>query len=382
MAEDQDSSQDKSEEPTARKLEQSRKKGQVPRSKELATMFLVFGGTVLMMALAPPLADRIMAIIIFNFTLDRATIFDTSQMLIHLGASIRDVGLVLILFMGGLMMIAIISYISVGGWNFSGEALAPKFNRMNPLSGIKRMFSAKSLVELIKAIAKIVLVAFFAYLMLSLFLQPILNLAREPVQSAIGEALWMLSLSILGISFALVIIAAIDVPFQLWDHTRQLKMTMQEIKDEMKDTEGKPEVKGRIRQLQREMSQQRMLDDVPKADVVITNPTHYAVALKYEPEKSDAPYLLAKGVDHMAEQIREKARGNDVMIVESPALARAVYANTKVNQAIPQGLFLSVAQVLAYVYQLKQYKPGQGERPVPPGNLKVPEGMDPEEIDE
>ncbi len=377
MAEDQDSSQEKTEEPTARRLEQAREKGQVARSRELATMLLVFGGTLMMMALASPLADRLMAILVFNFTLDRAAIFDPAQMLIHLGASLRDVGLVLVLFLGGLMLIGIIAYIAVGGWLMAGEALQPKFSRMNPLSGLKRMFSVKSLIELVKAVAKIVLVGGFAYLMLSLFMQPILNLAREPVEAAIGGALWILSLCVLGIAFALVVIAAIDVPFQIWDHTRQLKMTFQEIKDEMKDTEGRPEVKGRIRQLQREMAQRRMLDEVPNADVVITNPTHYAVALKYEPEKSDAPYLVAKGVDHMAALIREKARISEVVIVEAPALARAVYANTRINQAIPQGLFLAVAQVLAYVYQLKRYRPGQGSRPQPPSHLDVPDELDP-----
>jgi flagellar biosynthetic protein FlhB len=242
----------------------------------------------------------------------------------------------------------------MGGWLFSAGSMAPKFSRMNPGAGIKRMFSAKSLVELLKAMAKFFIVLFVALAVLSSDIDDLVAIAHEPLELAVIHSLQLVGWSTLWMACGLIIIAAVDVPVQLW-----------EIRDEHKDQEGRPEVKQRIRQLQREMSQRRMMAAIPEADVVITNPTHYAVALKYDPDKGGAPMLIAKGSDFLALKIREIAQANEILLLESPALARSIYYSTELEQEIPGGLYLAVAQVLAYVYQIRQYRAGKGKRPDP-----------------
>jgi flagellar biosynthetic protein FlhB len=243
--------------------------------------------------------------------------------------------------------------------------MAPKFSRMNPGAGLKRMFSAKAVAELLKALAKFFIVLFVALLVLSADIDDLLRIAHEPLDRAIIHSLQVVGWSTLWMACGLFIIAAVDVPIQIWESIKKLKMTKQEVRDEHKDQEGRPEVKQRIRQLQREMSQRRMMAAVPDADVVITNPTHYAVALKYDPDKGGAPMLIAKGSDLLALKIREIATANEILLLESPALARSIYYSTELEQEIPGGLYLAVAQVLAYVYQIRQYRAGKGKRPDP-----------------
>ena len=234
------------------------------------------------------------------------------------------------------------------------------------------MFSVQALVELLKALAKFLVILAVALVVLSVDQDDLLAIANEPIEPAILHSLKVVGWSAFWLSCGLILIAAVDAPFQLWSHKQKLKMTKQEVRDEYKDTEGKPEVKGRIRQLQREMAERRMMQAVPQADVVITNPTHFAVALKYDPEKGGAPLLLAKGGDFLALKIREIAQEHKVMVLESPGLARAVYYSTELDQEIPAGLYLAVAQVLAYVYQLRQYQAGKGKRPGPLPDLPIP----------
>ena len=264
-----------------------------------------------------------------------------------------------------MLLAALIGPISLGGWLFAAGSMAPKFSRMNPGAGLKRMFSAKALVELLKALAKFFIVLFVALAVLSSDIDDLLRIAHEPLDMAIIHSLQVVGWSTLWMACGLIIIAAVDVPVQLWESHKKLLMTKQEVRDEHKDQEGRPEVKQRIRQLQREMSQRRMMAAIPEADVVITNPTHYAVALKYDPDKGNAPVLLAKGSDFLALKIREIAVANNVMLLESPALARSIYYSTELEQEIPGGLYLAVAQVLAYVYQIRQYRAGKGKRPDP-----------------
>ena len=271
-----------------------------------------------------------------------------------------------------LFVISFVAPIALGGFLFSGSLLQPKFSRMNPLSGVKRMFSMKALIELVKALAKFIVILMVALVVLSKDRADLLAIANEPIESAIMHSAQVVGWSALWMSLGLIFIAAVDVPFQLWDNKQKLMMTKQEVRDEYKDSEGKPEVKQRIRQLQHEMTQRRMMQAVPQADVVITNPTHFAVALKYDPEAGQAPMLLAKGSDFTALKIREIATEHNVLLLESPALARSIYHTTELDQEIPAGLYLAVAQVLAYVYQIRQYQAGKGKRPAPLKDLPIP----------
>lgn len=371
MAEEKDSSQEKTEEPTQKRLQDAKKEGQVPRSKELSTMALLLIASVSLVLSAGFLARHLIVIMRLNFNIEREKIFDTATMLQFLGASLNDAIFAIFPLILALMLAGILAPILLGGWVFSGKIIQPKLNRISPLAGLKRMFSARSLVELLKAIAKVVVVACFAIGILLWEQNQILQLGRASIDNAIISSLWLIGWAAILLSISLVLIAAIDVPFQIWDTRKKLKMTKQELRDEFKDTEGKPEVKSRIRQLQREMAERRMMAEVPKADVVITNPEHYSVALKYDPDKADAPYVIAKGVDFIALKIREIAVASEVPILEAPPLSRAIYHSTELNQQIPSGLYIAVAQVLAYVYQLKQKRTGQNPRP--PKDYPIPE---------
>ncbi|WP_313646625.1 flagellar biosynthesis protein FlhB [Pseudomonas sp.] len=365
MAESE-SGQDKTEDPTDKRKRDAREKGEIARSKELNTVATTLAGAGALLAFGGNLAQTLMALMRMNFSLSREVLIDEGSMGMFLLASgkmaIWAVQPVLML----LFIIAFVSPIALGGFIFSGSLLQPKFSRMNPLSGIKRMFSINSLTELLKAMAKFVVILIVALVVLNSDRQALLAIANEPMEQAIIHSAQVVGWSALWMAAGLLLIAAADVPFQLWQTHKKLKMTKQEVKDEYKDSEGKPEVKQRIRQLQREVSQRRMMAAIPEADVIITNPTHYAVALQYDPEKGGvAPLLVAKGTDFVALKIREIAVEHQVQILESPALARAIYYSTEVEGEIPAGLYLAVAQVLAYVFQIRQYHAGKGKRPEP-----------------
>jgi flagellar biosynthetic protein FlhB len=375
MAEDNDSSQEKTEEASSRKLEKAREDGQIPRSRDLTTTAILLAGTIGLFVFAEFISSRIINITRFNFILTREAVFDPQAMIAHLASSFYH-GFVSIMPLFGVLLVAsILGPIALGGWLFSGKAMAPKLSRMDPLAGLKRMFSVKALVELGKALGKVLVILGATVILLLLLQQPMFRLSDESVNAAIIHSLQLSGFAAIVLAAVTAIIAAIDVPFQIWDHSKKLKMSRQELKDEMKDTEGKPEVKGRIRQLQREIAQRRMMSNVPEADVVITNPTHYAIALKYDPENMGTPILLAKGGDHVALKIREIAKAHKVEIIESPVLARAVFYTTEIDQEIPAGLYVAVAQVLAYVFQLRNFRKGKGERPLYPRNIKVPKDM-------
>ncbi len=355
MAEE-DSGQEKTEQPTPKRLKEAREKGDVPRSKELTTMLVLMAAVLGAFIFGGQLVERMIGMMEHNFLLDRRAVFDSNAMIAHLGVSIREAGLALAGIFGLIVVAAIVGPIALGGWNFSAQALQPKGSRIDPLAGIKRMFSLKSLVELFKALGKFALVGGFAMLILWQIRGDLIALGNSPERPAIQAALEIVTWVFMVLSAVLIIIAAIDVPYQLYDYTHKMKMTLQEVKDEMKNTEGKPEVKGRIRQLQREISQRRMMKAVPEADVVITNPTHYAVAVRYDSESRNAPIVVAKGVDFVALKIREIAAEHEVPMLQAPALARAIYHSTELDDEIPSGLFMAVAQVLAYVFQLKRYR--------------------------
>ena len=252
---------------------------------------------------------------------------------------------------------AIIAPLALGGWSFSGQAMMPQFSRMNPIEGVKRMFALRSLIELAKAMAKFGVVAIVAALVLWKDAPTLMALGREPLQQAIGHAVQISGKALLLISAGLLIIAGIDVPYQLWQYAKQMRMSREEIREEYKESEGSPEVKGRIRQLQQQLARQRMMQEVPKADVVVTNPTHFAVALKYDEKRMRAPIVVAKGADEIAAKIREVAGEHKVPIFEAPPLARVLFRNVDIGDEIPATLYIAVAQILTYVFQLKV---GQG----------------------
>lgn len=369
MAESE-SGAEKSEDPTEKRKQDSRKKGEIARSRELNTLAVVLAGTGGLLMFGGALGQRIMQMMYKNFSLPREMLLDERYMAINLLQSAQMAGDGLIPLFVVLLIAAIVGPVSLGGWLFSMEALAPKFSRMNPLSGLKRMFSMKSIVELLKALGKFAIVLLVALFVLARARNELIKFASEPLEMAILHSMQVVGWSALWLACGLIAIAVIDVPFQMWDSKQKLKMTKQEVRDEYKDSEGKPEVKGRIRQLQREMAERRMMSAIPEADVIITNPTHFAVALKYDSEKGQAPILLAKGGDFLALKIREIGNEHNIVLLESPALARAVYYSTELEQEIPAGLYLAVAQVLAYVYQLRQYHAGKGKKPEA---LKEPE---------
>jgi flagellar biosynthetic protein FlhB len=369
----QDDGQERTEEATPKRREDARKKGQIARSRELNTMAMLLLGAIGLMSMGPFMLARMEDLFRTGLSLHREAVFDPWTMIDIFSISIMQ-GVALVMpFMLLMLVTALLAPLALGGWSFSVEALGPKFDKLNPLKGLKRIFALRGLVELVKALAKFLLIGGVGAYLLIRNMPSFNGLAYESVPQALAHAGSILGWSFLLLSLSLVVIAAIDVPFQIWDHAKNLKMTRQEIKDEYKTTEGKPEVKAQIRRMQQELAQGRMMAEVPKADVVITNPTHFAVALKYDAKNMRAPRVVAKGADLIASQIRTVATANGVALFEAPSLARAIYYSTEINQEVPAGLYLAVAQVLAYVYQLRTARTTGGFEPHRPVDLPVPD---------
>ncbi|MGL5336508.1 MAG: flagellar biosynthesis protein FlhB, partial [Enterovibrio sp.] len=354
MAEQSD--QERTEQPTSRRLDQAKEKGQVARSKELASMLVLLGGVIALMWFGTDLAKQMQAMMRVIFTLSREDVFDFARLCIIAFDAIIEIAKPLALILALLFFVGILGATGIGGISFSWAAAMPKFSKLSPMSGFKRMFGLQSWVELAKSLLKVLLVGGVAVYLIWSNAKGIYEISQEPVFVQAAHVVELLLRFLLFICMSLLIVVAIDVPYQLWRHNSQLKMTKQEIKDEYKEMEGKPEVKGRIRMLQREMAQRRMMANVPTADVIIVNPEHYSVALRYDSKKDSAPVVVAKGTDFVALKIREIAKSHNVSILRTPALTRAVYYSTELDQQIPDGLFVAVAQVLAYVFQLRQYQ--------------------------
>ena len=370
MAEEENG-QEKTEDATLKRQEKAREDGQVARSRELGTTLLLMTGALSILIFGADLADRLQAVMQANFSFDRHAAMDPNMMSAKLGDSLSSVFYLVGLILFLIMLAGVIGAIGVGGWLVSAKPIQPKLSRLNPLEGLKRMFSMKALVELFKALAKFILVAGVAVLILFQMETDLLSISQEPLIPAVSHSTWIVIWSAIGMSAATVIIAAIDVPFQIYDNAQKLKMTKQQVKDEHKDSEGKPEVKSRIRQIQRELAQSRMMAAIPDADVVITNPEHFSVALKYDSEGAGAPVVLAKGADEIAIKIREIANAHDIPILRSPPLTRAVYFTTEINEQIPAKLYLAVAQVLAYIYQLRARPSASRAGPKPAGPIRA-----------
>ncbi len=361
MAEGSD--QERTEEPTAKKLADAAKKGQIARSKETGTAFVLIMAAVGFLFFGKDIGQGLFNVMGRMLSLNRDEAFDTTKMFSLWGSVASELWFGLTMFVVFLVVAGIVGNTFLGGFNFSWQAAAPKASKMSPAKGIVRMFGKQAVIELVKALLKFFLIATVAVLLIKSYFPEILSLSLEAVPNNVEHALNILAWMFLALASTLIVIAAIDAPFQKWNHNKQLKMTLQEVKDEYKNSEGDPQIKARIRRTQREMSQRRMMQDVPDADVVVTNPTHFAVALKYDTEKAGAPIIVAIGGDEIALQIRKIADRYDVPIVESPMLARSLYHTGEIGQQIPEQLFVAVAQVLAYVFQLKQFTKGRAKRP-------------------
>jgi flagellar biosynthesis protein FlhB len=358
--------QERTEQATPKRLEEARRKGQIPRSRELSAAAVTLVGGAALYLLGAQITGQMAEMMRRGLALSRDEATDSTFMLPALSTAAAD-GLWLSMPVLGLITLAaIIAPLALGGWSFAGQAMMPQFSRLNPLEGIKRMFAMRSLVELAKAMAKFGVVAVIAVIVLWKDAPALMALGREPLQQAIGHAVQLSGKALLVISAGLLIIAGIDVPYQLWQYAKQMRMSREEIREEYKESEGSPEVKGRIRQLQQERARRRMMQEVPKADVVVTNPTHFAVALKYDEKRMRAPIVVAKGADVIAAKIREVAGEHAVPIFEAPPLARVLYRNVDIGDEIPATLYVAAAQILTYVFQLKVAKRAGQQPPLKP----------------
>ena len=356
MAEEQ-TGQERTEEPTERRLQEARKKGQVPRSKELNTMLSLLLASISLLVFGGYISQNLMQISVEGFSIPRELAFDTAQLPFQFMYMASQAILALSPFMAIMLVSVFAGPLLMGGWSFSLETISFKLEKLDPIKGLARIVSLKSLVELTKALAKFVLLLGAAILVFFSIDQQLLSLSSMTPKAAGLEAATILVQVLLILSATTILIVALDVPFELWNHSKQLRMTKQEIKDEMKETDGNPQVKQRIRTLQRQLAEGRMMEDVKTADVVITNPTHYAVALQYLDRPGSAPKVLAKGKDLTALRIRSIAADCDIPIFEAPPLARALYRSTEIGYEIPHVLYMAVARVLAYVFQLKNATP-------------------------
>jgi len=370
-----DSAQEKTEQATPKRLKESRDKGQVPRSKELNTMALLMASAGALLVLGDGMLDDLKAIFNHGLSIPNVREMNGITMMEYFSESLWQCLWVMTPFLGVTVIAVILTPLGLGGWSFSMKAVSFKMDKLDPIKGIGRIFAAKSLMELVKVLAKFMLVAVISSTILWSLLEELIGLSQESYLDALGHVGHLCGWSFLAYSSALILIAAVDAPFQLFQHNKQLKMTLQEVKDESKETDGRPEVKGRIRSLQQELSQRRMMEDVPDADVVITNPTHYAVALKYDQSGEGAPIVVAKGADFVAARIRSVAKENEVALVEAPPLARALYASTEINQEIPAGLYVAVANILTYVYQLNAAYTSGYVKPKKPEDLPIPDEL-------
>lgn len=366
----ENSSGEKSEKPTPGKLKKARDKGELPRSKDMTMATLVVASFITISAFFPYyrqlVQESFTSVAVMAGKLDDPGALQMFMM--------RNVT-ILFKFLATLLPIpaaAIVASLIPGGWIFSPKKLVPDLKKLNPIQGVKRIFSASHLTDVLKMVAKCIVVLVLLYILIQSELYPFIHLQSMPLVQSINQGLSIYHGALLYFVIMMMVFAVIDIPLSKYLFTKKMKMTKQEVREEYKNNEGNPQIKARIRQVQQQMAMGQINVTVPTADVVITNPTHFAVALKYDPDKAKAPYIVAKGVDDLALYIRDVARTNNIEIVEFPPLARAVYHTTRVNQQIPAQLFRAIAHVLTYVLQLKSWRAGQSEKPVLNKQIVIP----------
>ena len=362
MAEEAESGGEHTEEPSQRRLEEARKRGQVPRSRELTNFATMIGGSAALVASGGALSLRMSQMVRSGLSIDPQSLLDPSSMLSALSSACMSALAVLLPIFGTVIGLVLLASVAMGGWNFSVEALVPDFTRLSPLAGVKRLFGLRGATELGKALLKCAVVGGVCAGIVSWIFGDVLALAHMEPRAAIGRGAGLMSWSFVWLCASLVLIAIVDVPLQLFQFKQGLRMTRQELRDEHKESDGRPETKQRIRRMQQTLARRRMMHKVPTADVVVVNPTHFAVALKYDPKKMRAPRVLAKGADLVAQNIRRIAEEHRVPIFESPKLARALYRSTDLNNEIPAGLYVAVAQVLSYIFRVRALNPTAAAR--------------------
>lgn len=373
---DQNSDQEKTEEPTPRRLQKARDDGQVARSRELTTFMLLLAGVAGLWFMGAILYGQLGLVMEQSFLFERRQAFEPMTMMTHawtLGE--RTLFAMIPLFLL-LAVVALVAPALLGGWLISAKSMAPKISKLNPAKGLKRMFGTQALVELAKAIAKSLLIGSVAVAFMMANRGTFLGLMDQPIQQALASAMRLAAIASGLMVLTLLVVILIDVPYQLWSHTKQLRMSKDEVKREHKESEGDPHVKGRIRSQQQAMARNRMMSKVPEADVIVTNPTHYAVALSYDDGKMSAPRVVAKGADAVAARIRELGDEHRIPRLEAPPLARALYHHVDLDREIPMELYTAVAEVLAWAFRLKRVREEGGDMPIEPTELPVPEELD------
>ncbi|MFM0190065.1 flagellar biosynthesis protein FlhB [Paraburkholderia nemoris] len=374
MAEDSDL--EKTESATPRRLQKAREEGQIVRSRELSTFALLAAGFFGVWGMSDSIGEHSQGMLRASFTFDHATVFETRRMLIGAGAAGREGLYALLPVLAFTGAAALLAPMALGGWQLSSKGLEPKFNRLNPIEGLGKIFSINGPVQLGLSLAKTLVVGCIGGSAIWNRREEILALATQPLHLALANTVHLIAVCC-GMTVAgMFVVAALDVPYQLWQFHKKLRMTKEEVKREHRESEGDPHVKGRIRQQQRAIARRRMMTQVPKADVVVTNPTHFAVALQYTDGEMRAPKVVAKGVNLVAARIREIAAENNVPLLEAPPLARALYHNVDLNREIPGPLYGAVAEVLAWVYQLRRFNTEGGVAPVAPTEFDVPADLD------
>ena len=374
MAEESDL--EKTEPASPQRLEKAREEGDVARSRELATFVLLGTAVAGLWLTADSLGAILRGALAQGLHFDRAAAFDPSHMLARAGFMGQQALLALAPLFGMMLVAAVAAPLMLGGWLLSAKALAPKFSKLDPVAGVGRMFSAQALSELFKALAKSLLIGGVAWLVIMGNVDEVSALMAQSERAALPQMIVLVAHNCALIASALFLVALADVPYQLWSYHRKLRMSREDLRQEHKESEGDPHIKAQIRRQQQQMARRRMMSEVPKADIVVTNPTHFAVALKYVDQDMRAPRVVAKGSDLMAARIREIARENNVAILEAPPLTRALFKHTRLGDEIPAGLYTAVAEVLAWVYQLKRWQSEGGEAPRTPADLPIPESLE------
>lgn len=375
MADDNDL--ERTEPASPRRLEKAREEGQVARSQELTTFTVLIAASGSLWFIGPMIMQKLAGLLESGLSMEREVAYDPALLVPRLFQVALDGLLALAPLLGWLMIVALFAPMLLSGWLFSSKALLPDFKRLDPIKGFKRIFSVRALIELIKAISKALVIGGVAAGVMWHHKQHVLDLVNVPVDLGLADMGRLMLLAFILIVSAMLLIVVIDVPFQIWNHARQLRMSREDLRKEAKEDEGDPQVKARIRNVQREMARRRMMAEVPKADVVITNPTHYAVALKYQDSSMRAPKVIAKGIHLVAARIRDLAVTHQVPVLEVPPLARALYHHVELEAEIPEALYTAVAHVLAYVFQLKKYQTAGGVVPQLFPEIVVPDELDP-----
>jgi len=374
MAEESDL--EKTEPASPERLQKARDEGQVARSRELVTFIMLVTALGGLWTMSGSISEQFGSAMREGLQFERTSAFDSTRMMVHVGNMVAHALQAMVPLMFMMLLAALLAPMLLGGWLISSKSLAPKFSKLNPIAGIGRMFSSESLAELVKTIVKSLLIGTIAAWVIMNNLSDIMALMNEPVHAALPHTLNLVARSCALIIGSLLLVVAIDVPYQLWSHAHKLRMSREDVRQEQKENDGDPQVKAQIRRQQQQMAKRRMMADVPKADIIVTNPTHFAVALQYRDQEMRAPRVVAKGTDLVALRIRAMAIEHNIPVLEAPPLTRALFRHTELGHEIPLALYSAVAEVLAWAYQLKRLALEGGTPPSPPAHLPVPEALD------